>query len=119
MCNDHQADRVCIDQSDVENERYEMIFKDDRLEVKVCRDKSPSQEIWQKPIKRFDNILFSFSLDFHYMHGAGDVSLVLAWLPLELVDCGSSTFAQCLRPEQALRTPYTTDSRAIHRRNRV
>ena len=105
MCDNHQADRVCVDQSDVENEWYEMIFEDDRLEVKICWDESPGKEVWQKTIERFDDILLSFSLDFHYMQGAGDVSSVLAWLPSELDDCGS--FYLCTVFATRTSPPYT------------
>ena len=47
MSNDHQADRVCVDQADVEDERYEVVFEDDWLEVKICGDKSPGEEVWE------------------------------------------------------------------------
>ena len=38
VCHDHLANRVCVKQASVEDERYEMVIEDDRLEVEVRGD---------------------------------------------------------------------------------
>lgn len=38
MCHDHSANRVCIDQASIEDERDKMVVKDNRLEVEVRGD---------------------------------------------------------------------------------
>lgn len=38
MCHDHSANRVCIEQASVEDEGYEMMIQDNRLEIEVDSD---------------------------------------------------------------------------------
>ena len=70
MCNDHLANGVCVEQTSIENERYEMVIKDDRLQVEVCGDMCRSDEEGSKSVKRLCRRLFSFALYFHNMQDA-------------------------------------------------
>ena len=46
MFNDALADGVGINKTDIKDERDEMVFKDDRLEVQIGWDEDPGYEVW-------------------------------------------------------------------------
>ena len=52
MCHDHLPNRVCIEQASIENERYKMVVKDDRLEEQVHGDMCCRDEEGSKSVKR-------------------------------------------------------------------
>ncbi len=67
MSEDHQADRVGVDQSDIEDERDEVVLKYDRLEIEVRWNESPSGEVWKETVEGFEGVFFPFSLHLHHM----------------------------------------------------
>ena len=70
MRNDDLANRVGVDEADVEYKGDEMMVKDDGLEIEVERDKGPSGEVGDEAVEGFDRVFAFFTSMLHYIVGA-------------------------------------------------
>lgn len=52
MSNDHLADRVRIDESDIKDEGYEVVVENDRLEVEISSYECPGHETGEQSNER-------------------------------------------------------------------
>ena len=64
MGGDNLADRVGVDEADIEDKRNEVLVQDDRLEVKVEWDECPGHEKREEAVERFIGGLRALSADF-------------------------------------------------------
>lgn len=71
MRNYNLANRVGVDEAHVEYKGDEVVVEDDGLEIKVDGNESPSGEVGDEAVERFDRVFGCLTPVLHYIVGAG------------------------------------------------
>lgn len=70
MSYDYHAHGISIDESGVEDEGYQVVIENDRVQVEVESNLTRGCKKWNEAVKWFFDGLLLFSLDLHNMQSA-------------------------------------------------
>lgn len=70
VSDNHHANGVGIDESSIEDEGYQVVIENDRVQVEVKGDLSRGCEVWNEAVERLVDRLLLVPLDLHNMQSA-------------------------------------------------